>query len=126
MRYLVDTHALIWLAHENKPALSDHVKEIVLNKQHVLYVSMASLWEMAIKKALGKLDTDESFIPRIPSHGYEILPIAIPHVQTLLSLPHHHKDPFDRMLIAQALSENMALITRDRRAQAYGIKIILA
>ncbi len=92
---------------------------------NTLYVSMASLWECAIKSSIGKLDIPDSFY-RIVVEDYEVIGIDISHVQASANLPMHHRDPFDRLLVAQAQLGGLALITRDRNIAKYEVSRVLA
>lgn len=125
-RYLIDTHVLIWLAHGDAHKVNDAALALLRDTRHPIVVSVASLWETAIKKALGKLQVDDSFFDNIIPSGYEVLSIDTGHLHTLLTLPRHHADPFDRLLVAQAMDENLTFVTADHRLAAYGAKIILA
>jgi PIN domain nuclease of toxin-antitoxin system len=116
MQFLLDTHVLIWLLEGNKN-LSNVAKSTIEDDNNSLYLSVASLWEITIKLSLGKLDLQisvedmvESFL--IPG-GIEILPIEIRHLSILRDLPLHHRDPFDRIIIAQAKADELTLISTD-------------
>ena len=125
MRYLIDTHLLIWAARGTE-SLPVKIDDIINDLSHDIYVSIASLWEMAIKKSLRKLDIDDEIFENLESHGYKMLPVEPRHLKILMELPHHHRDPFDRMLIAQSMVEKLTLITSDKTLERYGTKIILA
>jgi PIN domain nuclease of toxin-antitoxin system len=110
MKLLLDTHILIWLINGNKN-LSQIARQAIEDESNSLHLSIASLWEIAIKTSLGKLELGiqleqitTNFI--LPS-GMEILPIHLPHLLVLQTLPFHHRDPFDRLLISQAKSESL-------------------
>lgn len=128
MRYLLDSHIAIWAQHPgpSQRRLTKAIRAILSDPENQLYVSIASLWEIAIKVALGKLEVDKHFFGSMEDYGYEILPIDGEHIAGILKLPPHHNDPFDRMLIAQAQHEKLTLITCDVGFKAYGVKIILA
>jgi PIN domain nuclease of toxin-antitoxin system len=123
MRCLVDTHALLWALGEPS-ALSSTAREALSDPANVVVVSSASLWECAIKMSLGKLDLPEDFFDSIPELGYEVLPIRISHLNVYRSLPMHHRDPFDRILVAQAKAEALTLISRDPEIAKYDIEIL--
>jgi PIN domain nuclease of toxin-antitoxin system len=125
MRYLIDTNVLIWAATETRD-FSKKVSAIINDKDCEIYVSIASLWEIAIKKSIRKLTINDDIFDDLESHGYILLPVTIPHLKSLLDLPHHHNDPFDRILVAQALHENLTILTSDRKLKPYNAKIILA
>jgi PIN domain nuclease of toxin-antitoxin system len=88
-----------------------------------IYVSIASIWEMSIKIALGKLRTFDELGGNIDRAGYRILSVEMKHIDVIRNLPHHHRDPFDRMLIAQAMSENLQVLTADGNFPLYDITI---
>ena len=115
MNLLLDTHTYIWFS-TNKPELSAIVKKMVEDSDNSSYISIASLWEMSIKISLGKLSIDKEFkdvIKDLTESGIEILPISFEHVLRSSSLPFHHRDPFDRIIIAQSMCEGMKLLSAD-------------
>ena len=122
-QYLLDTHALIWFL-EGDNQLSAKSKEIISDADNDLFVSVASLWEMSIKMSIGKLTLSqplEDIIKRLPLEFIQILPINIPAVLGIQSLLFHHKDPFDRILIAQTLTENLSIISIESIFDSYGV-----
>jgi PIN domain nuclease of toxin-antitoxin system len=121
MRYLLDTHALLWALGE-PTALSPQAGDIIADPSNLIFVSVASLWECAIKASIGKLDLPDDFFDAINETGYEVLPIQITHLTRYRSLPMHHRDPFDRILVAQAQAEALTLITRDPEIAKYQIE----
>ncbi len=122
MRYLLDTHVLIWWITEDK-RLSPSAAESIQSRKNILYWSTASSWEMSIKWALGRLKLVEPLEFLIPAeltkNQIEIMPIENEHAILAGQLPFHHKDPFDRMLIAQAQFESMGIITDDSKFKLY-------
>jgi len=123
IRLLLDTHALLWFV-ANDTALAASARSLIENADEVL-VSVASAWEIAIKVNLGKLSLDapsaESFFEeQMRANSFAYLPIAPAHAFRAAALPLHHRDPFDRLLIAQAFAEGLSLVTRENFA-AYGI-----
>ena len=115
MKYLLDTHALIWFS-ENDSQLPERVKLLIENYNNEFYISIATLWEMSIKISKGSLIINKTFdeiIKIIFSNGFLFLPITFHHTRELLTLPVIHKDPFDRMLITQTLYENMTIISKE-------------
>ena len=124
MRYLLDTHVLLWWV-EGIPM--DSPADQVLNDfGNDILVSVISPWEIAIKESKGRLQPPSDLPQLIADSGFDILPVRWEHARRIASLPNHHGDPFDRMLIAQALEEDCAIITRDRRLQNYGVATIPA
>ncbi|MGH9843637.1 MAG: type II toxin-antitoxin system VapC family toxin [Blastocatellia bacterium] len=127
MKYLLDTHAFLWAV--SAPAsLSATARQEIEDLQHELLVSTASLWEIAIKFSLGKLQLSspyEVFIPyQLALLGTGILAASTDHYATVARLPHHHRDPFDRLIIAQSLVEQVPIISVDDKFDAYGIQRI--
>ena len=124
MRYLLDTHTLLWFIAEDEE-LSDRAHQLILDSNSEIFLSIASLWEISIKVNIGKLALDTSFNQLFPdeldSHGIEILDITIDSLIRLTTLPLHHRDPFDRLIIAQALVENPPIIGVDGNFDTYGI-----
>ena len=127
MNLLLDTHIFIWLqvALGN---LSAQRIQMLKNTQNALFLSLASIWEMQIKIQNGKFSFPKSLSDIIKEqqtvNNLQILPIAAEHIYELDNLPFHHKDPFDRLLIAQAIVENYTLVTDDANFSAYPIKIL--
>lgn len=124
---LLDTHTFIWLD-TDKTKLSQAVTQLLANKRNRLLLSVASLWEMAIKIGMGRLhltgDLETVLNEQIAQNALEILLIAANHAMAIRSLPLIHKDPFDRMLIAQTLAENAVLLSCDRNIHQYPIQVI--
>src|SRR5436190_8240551 len=116
MRYLVDTHSLLWLA-DDESKLSVPAKSILENQESALCFSVVSAWEIAIKTSIGKLQlnisADKWISDSLDAVRLELLPIKLNHVSTVANLPFHHRDPFDRMLAAQCLVENISIISID-------------
>lgn len=122
--FLPDTHAILWFL-DGDPRLSVHARSLMEDKGNSLFCSIASLWEIAIKVNLGKLPLNRPFQDIFPAkleaNSIEILPIRVAHLYQLAALPHHHRDPFDRLLLAQSLSENLTLLSADSAFDAYGV-----
>jgi PIN domain nuclease of toxin-antitoxin system len=123
MRLLVDTHALLWALGEPS-TLAPAARDAIADPSNLVAVSSASLWECAIKASIGKLDLPQDFFDSIPNAGYEVMPIRIPHLNLYCNLPMHHRDPFDRMLVAQVRVEALTLVSRDREMAKYDIDIL--
>ena len=124
MKTLLDTHAFLWFI-SGDSKLSDRAKSSIEDDGNEKLVSMASMWEMAIKISIGRLKVLESFeflIPRqIQINGFELLPIQFEHVSKVSYLPFHHRDPFDRLLVSQCIIEKCAIISRDAAFDSYPI-----
>jgi PIN domain nuclease of toxin-antitoxin system len=122
--YLLDTHALLWLSTDDE-RLTDPVRRIVLEGQHSLWVSAASVWEMAIKKSLGRLelvDPLEVFLEeQRVALGFRLVPIQARDAIEVGTLPWHHRDPFDRLLVAQARQRQFTVLSRDSNLALYEV-----
>jgi PIN domain nuclease of toxin-antitoxin system len=126
MKYLIDTHILIWFL-EGNTSLSEKARNLITNTDNQIFVSIASLWEVTIKISIGKLKLSKALpeiIIQIEMDGVKILSIENTHLLTLLALPFHHNDPFDRLLIAQSITENVTLITDDHKFDLYSIRVL--
>ena len=125
MRLLLDTHIFIWLIDGN-PKLSQTARQAIEDESNTLYLSIVSLWEITIKTSLGKLELaiplEQIVINLILPSGIEILPIHLPHLLVLQTLPFHHRDPFDRLLISQAKSETLTLVSEDGMFEQYEVE----
>ena len=123
--FLLDTHALLWTLEGDK-RLRPSARTLLLNAEK-RYVSMASLWEISIKASLGNLrPLPDQFDALLVMRGFTLLPIALPHVMRVQHLPFHHRDPFDRLLIAQAMSEGVPILTADPEFAAYDVALLPA
>ena len=123
MKLLLDTHIYLWWL-EDSPALTASARKMIETAEKV-YISSASLWESAIKSGIGKLDVNQKeLVAGILENGFTELPVRAEHTVALLSLENHHKDPFDRMLIAQALTEPLHLLTADSVLTRYSTLVI--
>jgi PIN domain nuclease of toxin-antitoxin system len=122
MSLLLDTHVVLWWMTDD-PTLADEVKD-VLDDESFVYVSAATLWEVGIKQSLGKLLEPATLPEEINGSGFRRLPISMEHAMVAARLPALHKDPFDRMLIAQARCEGLALVTRDAQIQRYEVDLL--
>ena len=125
-QYLLDTHALIWFIEGDKQ-LSQTARTSIEGDNDVNYVSIASLWEIAIKVSLKKLELRTPFDQinrQLIENGFELLPVTFEDTLTVSTLPFHHRDPFDRLIIAQALNSGINIITKDENFLSYGPKVI--
>jgi PIN domain nuclease of toxin-antitoxin system len=121
---LLDTHSFIWFVEDN-PSLSSHARILIEEPTNDIFLSIASLWEMAIKISLSKLDLSQPFDLFIPNqlllNDITLLDITVSHTLRVATLPFHHRDPFDRLLIAQSQVEGMPVISIDSIFDAYGV-----
>ena len=122
MGLLLDTHVVLWWLTDD-PALDSGIKER-LDHEPDVYVSAATIWEVAIKQAIGKLPEPAGLPELIRASGFAELPISSQHAMAAARLPLIHRDPFDRMLVAQARDEDLTLVTRDSRCQKYDVAIL--
>lgn len=120
-RLLLDTHALLWWLADD-PRLGESARALIADATNQVFISAASAWEISIKTALGKLDAPSDLDNVVEEEGFDKLSISFFHGQRAGSLPNIHRDPFDRMLIAQAQAEGMDIITADETIPKYGIK----
>lgn len=124
MKVLLDSHALLWFVWDH-PKLSPKARDLMVDSQNDLLFSMGSLWEIAIKVSIGKLALAgpyEVFMKQvITTNHITILPVTVRHTATVASLPFHHRDPFDRLLIAQAMVEQVPIICGDTAFDAYPV-----
>lgn len=120
MRLLLDTHAYLWWLADD-PRLREGARAAIADPDAAVHVSAASVWEIAIKIELGKLELDGDPVAEIARNGFLELAMTARHALAAGSLPRHHDDPFDRMLIAQARTEDLTLVTRDAAFRAYNV-----
>ena len=126
MNLLIDTHVLLW-AVDDDPSLSRAARAAITDGHNVVFVSAATAWEITIKKALGKLQAPTgTYLEELRRHRFTPLDITTEHALAVETLPPHHADPFDRMLVAQAQVEKLTLVTRDARLKDYAVPIIWA
>ena len=122
MKYLLDTHAFLWWNLDD-PQLSEQAREIIANGENEIFISAASAWEIAIKTAKGRLVLPEEpaqyLANRMSQYHFQSLPVQISHAVHVYGLPDHHADPFDRLLMAQAITENMSIISADGAFRNY-------
>lgn len=125
MRVLIDTHVFIWWTSDVKK-LSSRVHDLLLDPSTEAVLSMVSIWEMQIKLSLGKLQfrttLSELVDDEINRNRIELLPLSLSHIYALSNLPNHYRDPFDRILIAQSMEENLQILSIDEKFVAYGVK----
>jgi PIN domain nuclease of toxin-antitoxin system len=125
LRLLLDTHAFLWFI-TNDPQLSASAQSLIADPNNEILVSPASYWETAIKVSIGKYPLSapyEDFIAKgLDGNGFRILPIEPRHTAVLTTMPFHHRDPFDRLVVAQALVEKISVVSKDAILDLYGVK----
>lgn len=122
MTLLLDTHVFLWWRLDSR-RLNRAARETIATAE-IVWVSAASAWEIAIKRTLGRLELDEPFASMVDDSDFSALDVTFAHAERAGILPPHHADPFDRMLVAQALVEGATLITHDRQLQPYDVPIL--
>ncbi len=129
MKYLLDTHVLIW-RHLSPERLAPEVRAVLQETSNDVCVSIASAWEMSIKARIGKLSVPDTaarlFRDTVAMSAYDVVDISLAHIACLDSLPLHHRDPFDRLLVAQAIVEECVLVTADVQLRAYPTSVLWA
>ena len=127
MKLLLDTHAFLWWV-EGTPAVGRRAKAAVADPDNEVFFSIASCWELAIKIRLGKLRLAEPlqrFVPRqLSANGFSLLDLRFDHVVRVVDLPLHHGDPFDRLLVAQALADDLTVVSADRTFRKYEVGVL--
>lgn len=123
MRLLLDTNAFLWWR-DASPRLPTPVSDQIGNPDNEIVISIASLWEIAIKRGLGKLRFLEDFEEVMADEGFDLLTVTYDHLRALSGLPQHHRDPFDRVLISQSLAERIPIVTDDRAFAEYSVEIV--
>lgn len=124
MRLLLDTHALLWWLNDDQK-LGSHVRRLIVDHENDVLVSAVSLWEITVKLRIGKLDADiDEIFDILPVQGFSRLEITDTHLTTLRNLPLHHRDPFDHLLIAQALAEGAHFVSQDQHVPLYGLPFL--
>jgi PIN domain nuclease of toxin-antitoxin system len=122
MRVLLDTHAFVWWDNDELPrAVRDRIRSA-----DMVYVSAVSAWEVAIKTALGKITARAALADAIDDYGFDALPVTVAHADAVRTLPAHHHDPFDRLLVAQAQLEGLTLVSRDPAMRLYAVPVVWA
>ena len=126
MKLLLDTHTFLWFI-GGSDRLSAHARQLIEERDNDRYVSVASLWEMAIKVSIGKLHVPLPFTRLVRQHivgnAMDVLPVEPEHLDEQRKLPFHHRDPFDRLMIAQAITEEMTIVGRDAEFEAYTVRL---
>lgn len=123
MNIFLDTHVLLWWLDDN-PLLSKKVRSTIANSENLVVLSSVVIWEIRIKQALGKLEITPNFYEVLKNEGFEMLSITPDHAYAVGELPMHHRDPFDRMIIAQARLEGLTIATHDAVFKKYGVSVL--
>lgn len=118
MKLLLDTHVFIWWRNKQRRLRAETAEAIAVAE--IVFVSLASAWEATIKASLGRIELGENFRDGVRDAGFAMLAIEFAHVERIAGLPHLHRDPFDRILVAQSLVENLTIVTDDAKIVAYG------
>ncbi|MDR2454596.1 MAG: type II toxin-antitoxin system VapC family toxin [Bifidobacteriaceae bacterium] len=122
MRLLLDTNVLLWLLEDN-PRLAPF-REAVARPGNVVFFSAVSVAEISLKSSLGKLEVEPGYVQALTGAGYIELPLTAAHAEATANLPRHHRDPFDRLIIAQALTDNLTIATADETFARYNVKLL--
>jgi PIN domain nuclease of toxin-antitoxin system len=120
VRLLLDTHVLLWWLADD-PSLGEEARAGISDPSSSVFISAATVWEVSIKQALGKLEAPSDLLRQIELNRFEPLSMTVSHAYLAGALPRHHDDPFDRMLVSQAMMEGLTLLTRDPRMSLYGV-----
>jgi len=123
LKLLLDTHAVLWFLSGDE-RLSENARRHLTDETNRVLLSAAVVWEVAIKRSLGKLVMPDEYLPLLLGAGVQALPVSVDHAAAVEGLPWHHRDPFDRMLVAQASTEAAALVSCDDAFRAYGVALI--
>ena len=123
-RLLLDTNVAVWLLLGSRERVSANAVEALENEHNEVALSAASVWEIAIKRSLGKLTIVDGWTSVLSRLGFDPLPVTAIHAAAVEHLPWHHRDPFDRLLVAQASVERLTLVSADRRLEAYGVGVL--
>ncbi len=123
-RLLLDTNVVVWLLVGNRAAVPAAAREALEDETNAVLLSAVSVWEIAIKRSLGKLQIEDNWAREMSRLDFEPLPVTALHAQSVEHLPWHHRDPFDRLLVAQAAVEGITLVSADTRLAAYDVPVL--
>ncbi|MDQ6751065.1 MAG: type II toxin-antitoxin system VapC family toxin [Actinomycetota bacterium] len=123
-RLLLDTNVVVWLLLGDRESVTEKAQEALQEERNAVSVSAVSVWEIAIKRSLGKLVIEDGWARALTRLGVDPMPVTAQHAEHVERLPWHHRDPFDRLLIAQASLEHHSLVSADRRLPAYGVEVV--
>lgn len=121
---LVDTNVVVWLLLGDRPRVSETARLALEDERNRVAVSAATVWEIAVKRSVGKLTIEDGWSRALARLGFDALPVTSIHAEAVEYLPWHHRDPFDRLLVAQASTEGLHLVTSDARLAAYGVELV--
>jgi PIN domain nuclease of toxin-antitoxin system len=121
---LVDTNVVVWLLLGDRPRVSETARLALEDERNRVAVSAATVWEIAVKRSVGKLTIEDGWSRALARLGFDALPVTSIHAEAVEHLPWHHRDPFDRLLVAQASTEGLHLVTSDARLAAYGVELV--
>ncbi len=121
---LLDTNVVVWLLLGQRPSVTEKAQAALEDEGSSVSVSAVSVWEIAIKRSLGKLVIEDGWARAIIRLGFDAMPVTAEHAEHVERLPWHHRDPFDRLLVAQAALEDRALVSADSRLAAYGVELV--
>jgi PIN domain nuclease of toxin-antitoxin system len=121
---LVDTNVVVWLLLGDRSRVSEAARLALEDELNRVTVSAATVWEIALKRSLGKLTIEDGWARALVRLGFDALPVTAIHAEAVERLPWHHRDPFDRLLVAQARSEALQMVTADARLAAYGVELV--
>ena len=125
MRLLLDSHTLLWSLGD-VPRLGEVAREAIRSLENEVFVSAVSMWELGVKRRKGQLDAPDDLVSIVEQRGFTPLPLSLFHAEQATNLPMHHRDPFDRMLVAQAQAEGLTIVTTDDALQRYGVRTMAA
>jgi len=120
---IIDTHVLLWWLADD-PLLPDSFREIIGNTDNICFISSASIWEISIKSSIGKLEIPGKYLDILRDQGFHDLPVYWEHADKAGTLPFHHRDPFDRLIISQAIIEELTILTTDKMIPHYKVKTL--
>jgi len=123
-RLLVDTNVLVWLLLGKRRAVTRMAREELEDEHNTVMLSAVSVWEIAIKRSVGKLEIEDRWTRELTRMGFGPLPMTARHAEHVEHLPWHHRDPFDRLLVAQAVVDGLTLVSADSRLAAYGVTVL--
>ncbi|MGH2762939.1 MAG: type II toxin-antitoxin system VapC family toxin [Thermoleophilaceae bacterium] len=123
-RLLLDTNVAVWLLLGDRASVSDEAERALVDEDNTISVSAVSVWEIAIKRSLGKLRIEDTWARALARLDFNPMPVTAQHAERVEHLPWHHRDPFDRLLVAQASLEDHALVSADPRMVAYGVEVV--